>query len=528
MVVSPVNSYPFYPHPAAVASSAYTAAAPSGRMAASWDSIWMAVAGSPPLPYTPPAGAPMAPPVSTVPSTQWLAGTPGNNSPDYYGYARPYNPVSTVPTQAQPPYHPGPVSYLSAVSAPDSTNPYPDAPSTDGSVPDYSANSTLSSNQSPSAVAEATQKHPPSAAGKFLLTMYPLAASVGGVGELLAWLGSRKGSELAKTLKPALPTIAKATRGTLTAAFLFGALNDAVAGVTNKQPSMLLGGLLQFIPAAMMATATTNIKKSVSVNAWVLAAGLWFLGFANAIANQNISPNDPRQRSYDMTRFQNALQPSSHWPLGKRLTTLTSELAHMLAFSVADHKHFAHALLHPSNSPELDQHPSNRLPNNPLYQRIFEPSPYVARLSVLFTYLGAIPFLFLGGKALRHAQTAKLASSTLATTARHRYTGFIQTSNTLKTAALLLAELSLFKLALNRKDAVGKVPILGVPLTVYGVPTSHNPFQVAIGQIGSALNSFFYRDMALNGLPDHVPEKAIKKHEILNPHALQFGHAQKS
>lgn len=315
---------------------------------------------------------------------------------------------------------------------------------------------------------------PISAAKKLVVSLAPALSLLGGVALLGASLGARLPLPISKsawrTLKPGLE---KGGTAAVSAALGFGALNDAIAGVTTQQPSMIAAGALQVIPAAMMVGAKSNATKAMAFNLWTLLAAVWTVGFANDMANKHHSKHQEPTRAYDMTTFKSVFDTQSQAPISQRLGTLAKEGAKMSAFIAGDHVHLAKSLLNGTSAPTS-------------LKGLFEPSTAISRASVLLTYAGALPLLVKGLKnpnLLVHSRLANVCDG-------------------LKMGALALANLSYVNLALHRQDWKGRAPLLGVPLTVIGTSTAHNNRLIGMSQLGEGLNSLFFSDVALKGLPE--------------------------
>lgn len=273
--------------------------------------------------------------------------------------------------------------------------------------------------------------------------------------------------------------LVKNSNRVLAGAFLFGAWNDTLSGITNKQPSMLFSGLLQFIPAGLLALNRKKIPQELIYNIWTFLAAVWTLGFANDMVHKEFSNNNEKPRQYDMTRFISAFKSSSRLSFPQRLGIIGNETGQMFAFMAKDHIQLLKSFFPKKSKPST---PTEKPPAD--WKGLLEPSVYVTRLSVALTYLGALP-------AIAWALFSKKPES-----AALKWSGRI-----LRGGALALANLSFFDLAMHQKDLRGKMPLAGAPLATIGVASPSNNFLRASIQLGEGLNSLFVSDVALKGMP---------------------------
>jgi hypothetical protein len=270
----------------------------------------------------------------------------------------------------------------------------------------------------------------------------------------------------------------KLGRQLLSISLFFRGLNGILGGIASQQPSMVVGSLLEMLSAPLLAIASTGKMKGLAMNLYVLSAGIWTLGFANEIANKAQTSIKGEGRFYDMTRFKEAFNPGQE-SLSNKAQTVATELAQMVRFTIEDHVFSLKKLL-PSIRKFFAQRDETASSDRSI-SNLVKPSANISRLSVLLTYVGVLTVL---GKGLF---------------TRKPIEGLV--SSLFKGSAILLANLSLFNLALQRRDAVGMAPLLGIPLSIIGLANIGSDLRLAMGGIGEGLNSLFFSDMTKQGLP---------------------------
>lgn len=337
---------------------------------------------------------------------------------------------------------------------------------------------------------------------RMLVALSPALYSINGVGLLAEALGDALPGKMKQGFSAFVKSpLMKFNMVGLPIAWLFSAVNEVLSGESSKQPSMLLSGLLEFIPVGLLAALAIPTRKmppeqaekafgkisEYGFNLWTLLAATWSVGFANEITNKHELGS---KREYDMSPLKDVFNFKKSIPLPARLATLGKELAHIAAFSASDHILMVKSLIQ-----DLKPHhaQSKHKPPNwkALWNSIWQPNPTITRLSVLFTYAGAIPFLLFG---LRENNSKT----------------FIRLTQLSKGIGLALADLSIFNLALRRKDTLGRLPVLGAPLVVFGTPIASNTLSRGMSQFGEGLLSWFCSDISLYGLP-HKHSQKYKK-----------------
>lgn len=239
----------------------------------------------------------------------------------------------------------------------------------------------------------------------------------------------------------------------LGAGTIFTSINGIGAGVITGQPSMIFNNVLMLPQSILLATAKNNFQRSIANALSVALGGLYTIGFANELENKSTKINNPRK--YDFKNF--------------KLKNLPKELFNITKFTIEDHIKLLKEI------PKI----ITNLPKD-LTSDLTKPNADLSKFGALMSYIGALPILFLGSK------NPKIVNSK-----------FVQIT---KAIAMITANLTLFNIALQRKDIKGKAPLLGVPLTVIGTALAKDSFTVGLSNLGEAIDNVFFSDMAANGL----------------------------
>lgn len=313
---------------------------------------------------------------------------------------------------------------------------------------------------------------------------------------------------------------------------LLGA-NGILAGVTSNQPSMITGNILQFIPSAILMALSLGTKRfsgakaetlrNIAVSATMATGGIFTLGFANEIKNKDPNTLNGSMTSYDMSRFRSLYSRDSNISFGERVIGITTELSKMFAFTIADHARLLKNL--PADfrhvASVFRNHSSEHPNDSKLKEWLTKPSADKSHIAALFFYLGALPVLLFSHKVPHVTQSRLFKSAAeklpVSITQAPLFKSMTKPVNeiakgktvtALKWIGMLMANLSLFSIALNRDDLKGKAPLLGVPMAVFGMASGKQFFQ-GMGNVGESVSNLFYSDMAVNGLETGKKETPV-------------------
>jgi len=298
----------------------------------------------------------------------------------------------------------------------------------------------------------------------------------------------------AKGLNAILETSAKKM---LSAGCTFTNINGISAGIVCAQPSMILNNLIN-LPISFYISKTKKDLPYIQALQFFLG-GLYTVGFAGELKNKSLTPSE--QRKYNMEKFKKAFSLKSALNPAQRAFTVLEESFRMLGFIAVDHlllikdlfklslklpeklgklisktpETVADFIINPTDAVAVSANKIVDATND-----LSKPHHELSQIGAFLVYISSLPLVLFMPK------NPKLANNKL-----------IQT---LKAAAGITSNLTLFSLALHSKGVKNKVPVIGVPLSVIGSAKANNNFFVGMCNTGEGLNNVFFSEVAVNGL----------------------------
>ncbi|MEB3287236.1 MAG: hypothetical protein VKJ04_07005 [Vampirovibrionales bacterium] len=278
-------------------------------------------------------------------------------------------------------------------------------------------------------------------------------------------------------------------------------LNGISAGVVSDQPSMVVSNIIQLIPSILIGFVKKDHLKNFAASLMMLTGAMYTTGFANELKNKEDATPANEVRRYDMTRFKSVFDQKNQAGLFAKAGIAFEELGKMFFFTAVDHakllpnayhnltQHFATAKAPqfipagqntPAHFAAVPQKRQSGQTFDDLKAWINKPTADKSQVAAIFMILGALPIV------LFTHRKPDIGNSALV--------------KTLKTIGMAFGNLSLFSIAIHRDDIKGKAPLLGIPLSVFGMGSSTNGLRIGMGYTGESINSLFFSDVAVNGV----------------------------